>query len=185
MPNHTAATVADKLVQEVFLRFGFPAQIHSDQGREFESDLFKAMCDLLGIEKTRTVIYNPKSDGMTERFNRTLVAMLSMFVNANQKDWDKHLPYVMVAYRATQHKSSGVTPNLLMLNRELNYPLDLMVGPPPTQPTVEGPIKYIEWVQQAMLQAFTFTHGQLGVAAKRQKRNYDPGLKPREYNEGA
>ena len=60
-----------------------------------------------------------------------------------------------------------------------------MVGSPPNQPTVECPIKYIEWVQQAMLQAFTFTHGQLGVAAKRQKRNYNHGLKPREYNEGA
>ena len=47
-----------------------------------------------------------------------------------------------------------------MLNRELNYPLDLMVGPPPNQNTEQCPIKYIQWVQQAMLNAFT--HGQLG-----------------------
>ena len=67
VPNHTAATVADKLVQEVFLRFGFPTQLHSDQGREFEKDLFQAVCSLLGIEKTRTVSYNPKSDGLIER----------------------------------------------------------------------------------------------------------------------
>ena len=185
VPNHTAATVADKLVQEVFLRFGFPTQLHSDQGREFESDLFQAMCSLLGIEKTRTVSYNPKSDGLIERFNRTLAAMLAMFVDANQKDWDDHLPYVMAAYRATQHKSTGVSPNLLMLNRELNYPLDLMVGPPPNQNMEQCPIKYIQWVQQAMLNAFTFTHGQLGLAAKRQKRGYERGLKPREYKEGS
>ena len=64
MPNYTAAVVADKLVQEVFLRFGFPVQIHSDSGREFESDLFRSICDLLGVEKTRTVPYNPKSNPM-------------------------------------------------------------------------------------------------------------------------
>ena len=185
VPNQTAATVADKLVQEVFLKLGVPAQLHTDQGRNFESDLFKAICDLLGVEKTRTVPYNPKSDGMIERFNRTLATMLSMFVDENKTDWDDHLPYVMAAYRATQHKSTGVTPNLLMLNRELNFPLDLMVGPPPNQRMEECPIKYVEWVRQAMTEAFVFTHGQLGLAAKRQKNNYDRGLKPREYNEGS
>ena len=137
------------------------------------------------IEKTRTVSYNPKSDGLIERFNRTLAAMLAMFVDANQKDWDDHLPYVMAAYKATQHTSTGVSPNLLMLNRELNYPLNLMVGPPPNQNMEQCPIKYIQWVQQAMLNAFTFTHGQLGLAAKRQKRGYERGLKPREYKEGS
>ena len=185
VPNQTAATVADKLVQEVFLRFGVPAQLHSDQGRNFESDLFKAICDLFGVEKTRTVPYNPKSDGMIERFNRTLATMLSMFVDENKTDWDDHLPYVMAAYRATQHKSTGVTPNLLMLNRELNFPLDLMVGDPPNQKTEECPIKYVEWIRHAMTEAFVFTHGQLGVAAKRQKSNYDRGLKPREFSVGS
>ncbi|MEW8486835.1 MAG: hypothetical protein AB2705_16775 [Candidatus Thiodiazotropha sp.] len=108
-----------------------------------------------------------------------------MFVDSNQKDWDDHLPYVMAAYRATQHKSSGVTPNLLMLNREINYPLDLMVGPPPNQTPVQCPIQYVEWARHAMSSAFAFTHGQLGLSAKRQKRNYERGLKPREFTEGS
>ena len=51
VPNHTAATVADKLVQVLFLRLGFPTQIHSDQGPEFESQLFAEMCKLLDIDK--------------------------------------------------------------------------------------------------------------------------------------
>lgn len=84
---------------------------------------------------------------MVERFNRTLVAMLSMFVDENRSDWDDHLPYVMAAYRATQHKSTGLTPNLLMLNREISCPLDLMVGLPPGMETIECPIKYVEWVK--------------------------------------
>ena len=61
VPNHTAATVADKLVQEVFLCLGFPIQIHSDQGREFEfeSQLFHQLCKLLDIEKSRPPLIIP------------------------------------------------------------------------------------------------------------------------------
>ena len=122
--------VADNLIIEVFLRFKAPSQIHTDQGRQFTSDLFKAICNLLGVEKTRTCPYNPKSDGLVERFNRTLISMLSTFVNENRKDWDDQLPNVMAAYRATSRKSTGLSPNLMMLNREENFPIDLMAGPP-------------------------------------------------------
>ena len=54
VPNHTVSTVADKLVTELFCRFGVCREIHSDQGRKFESELFAAVCNKLGIEKTRT-----------------------------------------------------------------------------------------------------------------------------------
>ena len=130
-PDHCAMTVADKIVTEFICRFGVPSQIHSDQGREFESDLFKAICEKLGIEKTRTAPYRPQSDGLVERFNRTLVQMLSSFVNEHKNDWDDHLPYVMMAYRATMHESTKCSPNLLMLGRETTCPLDLFVGEPP------------------------------------------------------
>ena len=44
-PNHTAQAVADKLVIELFMKFGCPKQIHTDQGREFQSEPFKLLCD--------------------------------------------------------------------------------------------------------------------------------------------
>ena len=72
IPNHRAQTVADVIVTGFIARFGVMQQLHSDQGREFESDLFQKICRLLDIDKTRTVPYNPKSDGLVERFNRTL-----------------------------------------------------------------------------------------------------------------
>ena len=57
--------------------------------------------------------------------------MLSAFVNKERDDWDEHLPYVTMAYRATVLESTKFSPNRLMLGRETNLPLDLMVGPPP------------------------------------------------------
>lgn len=113
LPNHTAYTVADKLCTESLCKYGVPRVIHTDQGREFESLLFTSLCKTLGVEKTRTTPYRPQSDGMIERFNRTLQDMLSAFVNENRDDWDDHLPYIMMGYRATLHKSTSCSLNLL------------------------------------------------------------------------
>ena len=77
IPNQEAATVATKVVEEFVARMGVPRQIHSDQGRNFEAAVFQEMCALLGIEKTRTTPLHPQSDGMVERYNRTLEAMLA------------------------------------------------------------------------------------------------------------
>jgi hypothetical protein len=67
---------------------------------------------MLGTIKARTTPYHPKSDGMVERFNQTLETMLSAYVSDNHKDWDRQLPYVMMAYRATAHETTGFSPNM-------------------------------------------------------------------------
>ena len=88
--------------------------MHSDQERHFESILFKDMCQLLQIDKTRATPYHPQSDGMVERFYRTLCAMLSTFVNDNHTNWDTIIPYVLMAYRSGDHKTTDMSPNMLM-----------------------------------------------------------------------
>ena len=110
LPNQEAKTVARVLVEEWVCRFGAPRSIHSDQGRNFESTLFREMCQLLNIHKTRTTPYHPESNGLIERFNRTLLSMLSHFVEENQSNWDTLLPYVMMAYRSSVHASTGFHP---------------------------------------------------------------------------
>ncbi len=72
--DQRAATIAEALVQVVFSRFATPSKLHSDQGRNFTSNIISKMCCVLGIKKTRTTPYHPESDGLVERFNRTLAA---------------------------------------------------------------------------------------------------------------
>ena len=94
LPDQQAYTVADALVTQFFTRFGVPYFLHTDQGRDFESQLFQHVCDLLGIQKTRTSPYRPQSDGLVEGFNRTIQQMLVSYVNESSNDWDDHLPYL-------------------------------------------------------------------------------------------
>lgn len=107
-----------------------------------------------------------------EKFNRTLISMLSTLVNENRNDWDDNLPYAMADH------------NLMMLNREVNFPIGLMVGQPPGIPDFEYRIQYVEWDKSATIRAFEFASGHLVEAASRQKRNYERGLKPKEYKRG-
>ena len=78
-------------MREVICRFSVPLIIHSDQGRNFESSLFTEVCRLMGMENTRTTAYHPQSDGMVERFNKTLENQLARFVDDNQTDWDRYI----------------------------------------------------------------------------------------------
>ena len=64
LPNQEAITVARILVDETICRFVVPWFLHSHQGANFESKLVKEVCELLGVEKTRTTPYHPQSDGV-------------------------------------------------------------------------------------------------------------------------
>ena len=82
--DHKAPTVAKKLVNEWVTRYGVIQNLHSDQGRDFESQVFQHMATMLKVNKTRTTPYHPESSGMVERINRTLEDMLSKVVNNNE-----------------------------------------------------------------------------------------------------
>ena len=101
MKNIEAVTVADLLVKEFICRYGIPRQIHSDQGRQFESEVFQQMCLLFDIDKTRSTAYHPQSNGLVERFNRTLLNMLTKFVSS---DWGQKLHFLMLAYRSRKYR---------------------------------------------------------------------------------
>ena len=64
------------------------------------------------------------SDGLVERFNRTLLMMLAMFAGEHCDEWDDLLPAVMMAYRSSIHKSTGFSPYRLMFGEECNLPMD-------------------------------------------------------------
>ena len=96
------------------------------------------------------------------------IAMLSAFVNDNRDDWDDHLPYLMMAYRATPHVSTKCSPKLLMFGHEISCPLDIMVRIPPENAGKFCPSLYVNWLESAMSNAFEFVHQNLGIAAQRQ-----------------
>ncbi len=179
-----AQTCADVLVNEFFTLWGAPSYLHSDQGRNFESNLFAEVCNILGVKKTRTTSYRPCSDGLVERMNRTLLAMLKSTVESDY-EWDQALPFVMSAYRTSVHESTGMTPFRLVMGREMTLPIDLIVGEIPAE---GGPYRcmseYVLWLQEAWREGHRVAQRTSKVAARRQKNNYDAARRPYKYRVG-
>ena len=85
------------------------------------------LSELSGTVKTKTTPYHARSDGLVERFNRTLLAMLAMFVFQEHDSWDDLLPFMMLAYNTTVHTSTGSTPHRLVFGEECNLPGNLVI----------------------------------------------------------
>ena len=83
LPSQTAEVTAKAAIDGFFSRFGYPFQIFSDQGRNFESKLFAALCEALEIHKTRTSPYRPSGNGQVERYNRTLMNACRCYINGS------------------------------------------------------------------------------------------------------
>ena len=172
IPNQEATTVAEKLTNEFVTRFGIPRQLHSDQGTNFESHVMSDVCRLLGIKKTRTTPYNPKSDGYVERFMRTISQSVSVLVDPDQSDWDLVVPYAMMAYRSSVQASTSETPAMLMLGREIALPTDLLHGPPP-EPDQHRHTDYALQLRERLQLAHERARLSLKKSAATQKRDYD------------
>ena len=123
LSEQTDERVAETLVSEFIRIFGCPLELHSDQGHNFESQMFKEVCDLLKIVKTRTTPYRPSANGQVERMNRTIFQILRCFIQGQQEDWDLHLATVGMAIRSTVNCQTGFTPNFLMLGRGVLQPI--------------------------------------------------------------
>lgn len=183
IPNQEAKTVAKVLVEGWVCRLGAPRTVHTDQGRNFESTLFKEMCQLLNIHKTRTTPYHPQSDGMVERFNRTLLSMLSLFVEENQSNWDALLPYVMLAYRSSVHSSTGFTPFKVVFGQEMVLPVDIMldVGVRERFSTVT---EYGSRLRDTLSTVMGAVRSHQAKASGRQKEAFDVRAQCQYYTEG-
>lgn len=84
--NIRARTVTDIFVSQFISKHGVPMEIHTDQGKNFESQLFSELMHLFGIKKTRTTALHPQSDGQVERQHQTIINYLAKYVSENQKD---------------------------------------------------------------------------------------------------
>lgn len=186
LKDQRATSVAQCLFEEYIRQHGIPESIHTDQGRQFESDLMKQLCSKLGIEKTRTSPYHAQSDGMVERLNRTLKDQLAKYIYQNGGEWDKYLSQVELAYNSSVHSSTGYTPFFLAHGREPRLPVDVLLNCSSlnSQATPGTPAAYAQDVINRLSHAFEIAAQQSKESKLQQKTHYDQKLTFHPYAEG-
>ena len=172
VPDQSAATIANLLVREIVSRHGVPSEVLSDRGRAFLSGLLKEVQQLLGFEKINTSAYHPQTDGLVERFNRTLTAMLAKTVERGGKDWEQKLPFVLFAYRASQQQSTLESPFFLLYGRDPRLPTDPVMSPEKTKKLVDLKEYGVELAGQ-MSEAWELARQCIRKAQRKQKEYYD------------
>ena len=185
VPDQSAITCANKLLNEVISRFGCPLTLHSDRGRNYESSIFAELCKLLEIKKTRTSVRNPRCNGQAERFNRSLLRMIKAYLRGEQENWDLNLGCLAAAYRACPHDSTGLSPNMLMLGREVRIPSELIYGGQSNNDKqVHSYGEYVEQLKAKMQHVHEIARKNLTASAKRQSEIYDTKLSINHYKAG-
>ena len=184
LPDQTAASVAYKFVTHFIVTFGCPMEVHTDQGRNFDSNLFQALCDELQIAKTRTTPYHPSSNGQVERYNTTVLQMIRCFIEKDSKYWDRDLPLLAMALHSTVHRQTGYTPNRLMLGREVIQPVHLITGNIPGNLSPLGADEWSADLSRRLTDAHHCARQNLKQAQLRQKRDYDLRVVEHHYDEG-
>ncbi len=175
----SAKSVAEALFR-IISRVGIPKEILTDQGTAFMSRTLNELYELLGIKSIRTSIFHPQTDGLVERFNRTLKTMVCKFVK--EENWDKWLEPLLFAVREVPQASTGFSPFELLYGRQPRGVLDFIM-----ESWEEGPSNSCSEIQYVLdLRAKLHTLGRLSMenllqAQDRQTRLYNRGTRLRQF----
>lgn len=122
--NIEAATVAHKLLEHWIARFGTPDELSTDRGLQFQSQLFANLTKALGVHHIKTAAYNPRANGMVERFHRQLKD--SFRACSTDSNWYFDLPLVLLGIRSAIKSDIGLSPSELVYGDNLHLPADII-----------------------------------------------------------
>ncbi|KAJ1199297.1 hypothetical protein NDU88_003134 [Pleurodeles waltl] len=120
------APVVGRALMGVFTRMGFPKEVVSDRGTNFISTYMKSLWKVCGVTYKFTTPYHPQSNGLVERFNRTLKGMIQGLSEPLRRKWDVLLPCLLFAYREVPQKGLGFSPFELIYGHPVRGPLSLV-----------------------------------------------------------
>lgn len=115
----TAETIANALLHGWVSRFGVPKQITTDQGRQFESSLFRELAKVIGSKVVHTTSYHPQANGQIERWHRILKNALKCHTDTK---WVDALPLVMLGLRSSINMDVGYSPAEMVYGTTLQIP---------------------------------------------------------------
>jgi hypothetical protein len=123
IPNQKASSVVSFFYEDIICRHGCPKELLTDRDTHFVNDMLNTLCDELGVKHKLSIAYHPQTNGLVERYNRTLCETLAKFANDNKDDWDNFVPSALFAYKIKSHKTTRHEPFYLTYGRNVTLPI--------------------------------------------------------------
>lgn len=105
--------------------YGVPYVLHTDQGTNFESNLFKVLNQIFNIMKMRTTPYYQECDKQVERMNSMIIDLIKLNARDATNNWNLNIKLTLMAYRSAVKSSTGNTSNFLLDWRKMRLPFEL------------------------------------------------------------
>ncbi len=174
LKDTTSKTNIETLEQEIFARYGYPEAIHSNQGPQFTSQLFRQLQAALGIRIMDTTGYNPKSNGQVERMHRDLNTVLRALVadHGDPYNWEDLLPSALFTLRTAICRSTGLAPYQILFGRDCSSLIDNIFRGPSGSLDEPGLMDYLRKLRKRILSAHKYARKHLSMAVRRQRRQY-------------
>lgn len=137
-----ASEVADFFLQSIVLRHGAPRFLLSDRGKTFISHILDEVLRATDTKHKTTSTYHPQTNGLTERFHRTLSDMISMYIRPDHSNWDNILPFVTFAYNTAIQRTTGYSPFFLVYGRTASSVFDTEFFSAPTPSNASLPEEF-------------------------------------------
>ena len=180
----TAETTAHTAVDHFFTKFGYPLQIHTDQGKNFDGNLFHEICKLLRITKTHTTPYRPCSNGQVEWYNQLLLQLIRCYMHNWQGTWDQDLQLLARAIRTMKNHSTGYSANMMMLLMDTFQPVDILMGTVGAAVRDKNPSEYVCKLCKTLPEVHRLASEHLKSGLCYQKKTYDLKLQQAHFEVG-
>ena len=122
--HNDAKTTVQFVYEDIICRHGCSGEILTDRDTHFNNQLLHELLQKFEIPHRMSTPYHPQTNGLVERFNRTLIEALARTATNHQKDWDRFIAPALFAYRTNEHSVTKISPFFLVYGREAKLPMD-------------------------------------------------------------
>ena len=123
VPRATAEETEKFIYEDIICRHGCPQKILTDRGTHFNNQIIDRLTKRFEIKHLLSTPYHPQTNGLVERFNRTLCESLAKLVKQVEQ-WDQFIQPVLFAYRTSKQSTTKISPFYLTYGREAKLPID-------------------------------------------------------------
>ena len=124
--NITSEAVIKFFWQNVICRFRVPKELTVDNGKQFDSQLFREFYLSIGTKVMFASVYHPQSNGAVERANGLIFnAIKKCMFGLKKGKWVDELPKVIWSHNTTECRATKFTPFRLLYGAEAMSPEEL------------------------------------------------------------